>query len=420
MNIKIIPSKIYGNTEAISSKSHIHRLLIAAALSENSSEIYFNKSSMDIYATKNCLIAMGFRITEENCKFKISPGENINKNLSLPCGESGSTLRFLLPIAGALGINGDFITKGKLAKRPLSPLKEELTDKGMTIFCKDDIIHVENKLSYGEFKLPGNISSQFITGLLFALPLLSNDSKILITTPIESRSYIDLTLAVLKQFDITIEEKENFFYIKGNQKYIAPKKIYAEGDWSNSAFWLTMGAFSEKGISCMGLNPNSLQGDREILDILKKFGADVTIEKNKITVKANKLHGIKINCEQIPDIVPEIAVLGALAYGETIVSGAERLRIKESDRINAICTCLKNLGAHIEEKNDGFIITGREFLNGGKVNSFNDHRIAMMCAVAAVKCKNPVIIENAEAVNKSYPDFYIDYMKLGGKTEKEV
>ena len=420
MNIKINPMEINGEISAISSKSHVHRLLIGAALAENSCEIYFNKLSKDIEATANCLKAMGAEIIYENNKFKINPIKKIENNVILPCGESGSTLRFLLPVIGALGISGDFKTEGKLSSRPISPLKEELIKKGMIITCNKDIIHGEKQICSGKYILPGNISSQFITGLLFALPLLKNDSKIIITTDVQSQGYIDLTINVLKEFGINIEFKDNTFYIKGNQKYHAPEKIYAEGDWSNSAFWLTMGALSEKGITCNGLNLNSLQGDKAILDILKKFGAHIKIENNTITVKSNKLYGNKFNCSQIPDIAPEIAILGVFAEGKTEVFGAERLRLKECDRIKAICTCLKNLGADIIEKSDGFIINSVKNLKGGKVNSFNDHRIAMMCAISAIKSENPIIIENAEAINKSYPDFYKDYIKLGGKIEKEV
>ena len=419
MNIKIFPSKLSGELPAISSKSHIHRLLIAAALSENSCEIYFNQSSNDIYATKDCLMAMGADIIEYKDKFLVNPIKKNKNNILLPCKESGSTLRFLLPVIGALGIAGDFKTEGNLAMRPLSPLKEELSQNGMSISQRCNIIHTENMLNSGNFILPGNISSQFVTGLLFALPLLSDDSKITITSPMESKSYIGLTLSVLKAFGINIIKIENGFYIKGKQKYIAPNKIYSEGDWSNSAFWLTMGGFSEKGIDCTGINSRSIQGDREILNILKSFGAKVEVYENKITVKQNKLQGIKINCCQTPDIAPEIAVLGALAEGKTVVCGAQRLRIKECDRIKAICLCLENLGADITEKTDGFIINGRNTLRGGVVNSFNDHRIAMMCAVLSSKCENPVIIQNAEAVNKSYPNFFSDFIKLGGKIEKE-
>ena len=419
MNIKIIPKNLYGNIKAISSKSHVHRLLIAAALSENPSCIIAEKVSDDINATVDCLRALGAEIEKSENIFKIYPINKLNKSAFLKCGESGSTLRFMIPLVGALGTEAIFERLGRLSQRPLSPLKEELLKKGQILTdAEKGLLKSTGNLCGGEYFLPGNISSQFITGLLFALPLCKRDSFIHITTKIESQGYINLTLDVLKAFNIEIKNEKDGFFIKGNQRYISPKINNAQGDWSNSGFWLTAGAFSERGITVDGLYLNSLQGDKEILNILKKFGAQVKESKNSVFVKANKLKATNIEASQIPDIVPEVALLGALAEGKTVITGAGRLRIKECDRLEALEKGLGALGANIKQTEDGLVINGVNELKGGKVHSFNDHRIVMIFSVAAIKCKNPVIIENSDAVNKSYPDFFKDYNMLGGHAEE--
>lgn len=419
MNTEIIPEKLHGSIKAISSKSHVHRLLIAAALAENPSSITVERASDDINATADCLIALGADIKKVGNQFKINPIKNKKQCALLKCGESGSTLRFLIPIAGALGVDAVFERLGRLSERPLSPLKEELLKKGQVLKDSEGgFLKTSGKLFGGEYYLPGNVSSQFITGLLFALPLCEKDSFIHITTEVESRGYIDLTLDVLKSFNIDIKSEKDGFSIKGNQKYIAPEENISQGDWSNSGFWLTAGAFSEKGIEVEGLSLNSSQGDKEILNILKKFGAYIEESNGKIFVRESKLRGTFIEASQIPDIVPEVALLGALAEGRTVITGAERLRIKECDRLEALEKGLNALGAKVKQTENGLIIDGVKELNGGKVSSFNDHRMAMLFAVAAVKCKNPVIIENSQAVKKSYPDFFEDFKKLNGRVRE--
>jgi len=348
------------------------------------------------------------------------------------CKESGSTLRFLLPLSMAIKNEAVFIGSGGLPQRPLSPLKEQMEEHGC-VFSRagDEICTVEGKLNGGKFLLPGNVSSQFITGLLFALPLLPESSEIILTTPLQSVDYVTMTLHVLEPFGIQFEvhteeetgsETYSAFRIKGNQKYRYPGDIVIEGDWSNAAFWLAAGALSEvlssggpaMPVTCSGLNSLSSQGDRKITAIIKAFGGNIERKQSEITATGGVLHGIEIDAANIPDLVPIISVMASVASGTTRIINAQRLRIKESDRLHAISDCLQTLGADIEELPDGLVITGKKKLKGGIVSGYNDHRIVMSMAIAALCCEEPVIIQGAEAINKSYPRFFDDFKELGG------
>ena len=267
----------------------------------------------------------------------------------------------------------------------------------------------------GKYKIPGNISSQFISGLIFALPLLSGDSIIEISGKIESLPYIEMTLDSVKKFGIRAEFSENTIKIPGGQKYTSPGRLTVEGDWSNAAFWLCLGALSEKGITCHGIKKDSIQGDREIVNILKRFGAEVNQDEESVTVRKGKLSGISIDAVAIPDLAPIITVVASVSEGETVIYNAERLRIKESDRIESTVAMLKNLGGESYPTEDGIRVIGKEKLSGGKVDSFNDHRIAMSAAISAAVCSGAVTIMGAEAANKSYGDFFERYTALGAE-----
>ncbi|MCQ2081923.1 MAG: 3-phosphoshikimate 1-carboxyvinyltransferase [Lachnospiraceae bacterium] len=401
------------NTTAIASKSYVHRLLIGAALSSKPSYIFSNIISKDMEATVNCLNALGADIEIEADGFNVKSGVSKQDIVNLDCNESGSTARFMLPLAAFLSNESTMTGHGKLPERPFGPLTKALGAHGVT--CSSEFLPITTKgeLKAGDYELPGNISSQYITGLLIVLPLLDGDSKIIITTELESKGYIDITLDVLKQFGIEIEFKDNIFYIKGNQTYEGDEKIYAEGDWSNSGFLLGLGAIDGE-VTLKGLNPDSLQGDRGILDILKVFGADVRISKNEITVAKRELHGVDIDASQIPDLVPALALIAAFADSDSRFRHVERLRIKESDRIETIKETLKAFSreAVCEKTADGedlIVKADANSINELKdivVNSFNDHRIVMAAVLGAWGSNKEIEIDGSEAINKSFPGFF--------------
>lgn len=409
MNIEIIPHGLVGGVNAIASKSHAHRLLIASALSKKPAKVSISATSQDIETTKSCL--KQFRAEKP----------------VLNCGESGSTLRFLLPVTMALKEEAIFLGSGRLPQRPISPLKEEMESHGCQFSNlhrkkgeAKEICHIKGKLQGGLFTLPGNVSSQYITGLLFALPLLKKDSWIQITSPLESKSYVDLTLDVLKTFgiEIYVEEKEGLltYKIKGRQHYTAPAEVEAEGDWSNMAFWVAAGVLSkDAGIIGRGVNPKSIQGDREILSLARRMGGQIDEKNHSILALAKPLRGIHIDASAIPDLVPILSVMAATAKGTTHIHHAQRLRLKESDRLAAMYDCLSRVGADIIEQAGGLVINGVPKLKGGTVSGYNDHRIVMSMAIASIVSEGPIIIEGAEAVNKSYPGFFDDFEFLGGE-----
>lgn len=406
MNKTLTPCAIGGRIEAIPSKSHGHRLLICAALADRPSEIYCPQSSADLDATAGCLRALGAEIDYVNQTFFVTPIAEPRFGL-LDCGESGSTLRFLIPVVAALGCGGEFLLRGRLAQRPLSPLQELLEEKGI-VFERPapDRLRIRGKLHGGVYALAGNISSQFITGLLLALPLLEEGSEIRLTTPLESAPYVELSLSVLRLFGLRMPPFSNGWQIPGGLKYASPGSLRAEGDWSNAAFWLCAGAISQS-VEVVGLDPNSTQGDREIAKLLEAFGAKLQWEENSLRVSPMPLHGIDIDARNIPDLVPPLALVAACAQGSSRIYGASRLRLKESDRIESICGAIRSLGGRAEPTEDGLIIHGGK-LFGGRVRSCNDHRIAMLGAIASAVCSASVMVIGAEAVEKSYPKFWED------------
>ena len=435
MNKTISHGPKSGIFEVPSSKSQAHRMLITAALSKSAGKLIVNGISKDISATINCLNAMGadIKITENgpaSSEIIINP---IRKTVDhsgmsalykhLPCGESGSTLRFLIPVAGALGLDVVFHMEGRLSERPLEALTDTLSAHGMSFSQDGPYLYCRGQLKSGTFTIPGNISSQYISGLIMALPLLKGDSVIEITGSIESGDYIDMTVAAVTAAGIKLTKEENNYHIEGDQCYNVPVTRIVEKDWSSAAFPLCMGAFSEEGVTVPGLNTTSVQGDKEILNILTKFGADVTDEPDKypesvmipdgsenilrsVTVKKGTLTGQVIDASRIPDLVPVISVVAAGASGETRIIHAERLRLKESDRIATTVSMLRSIGADAEETEDGILIRGKARLAGGTVDPYNDHRIAMSAAVAAGICEEDVTVTGAECTDKSFPGFW--------------
>ena len=302
----------------------------------------------------------------------------------------------------------------------MEPLCSQLAAHGVSLQLPENgdslPLHISGKLRGGDFFFSGDISSQYITGLLFALPLLEEDSRILLTSPLQSKGYVEMTLQLLKQFGIRILPLENGWQVFGRQNYCPPKQLTAQGDWSNAAFWLCAGAISKTSASIRvtGMDMDSLQGDREICQILQRMGAKMNIASDFIEVFPSQLHGTTIDATQIPDIIPILSVAAAAAQGQTTIVNAGRLRIKESDRLHAICHNLTTLGAQVTEGTDSLVVCGTGSLNGGTVDSFNDHRISMSMAVASLLCEQPVTILDPMCVNKSYPDFFEQFERLGG------
>lgn len=406
MDVRITPSPLSGGIDGIASKSYAHRALICAALAKGKSKIRINTSSEDIEATVDCLVNLGAGIVKNGDVYTVTPISEALGNAEINCRESGSTIRFLLPVICALGTQTLINASGRLPERPLSPLKEELIRNGASI--SDSFpLSVSGKISCGDYEIAGNVSSQFVTGLLIALSFLSGESRIRLIPPVESRPYIDITLDVLKKFGADIKEDNNVFYINGGN--LIGCDFTVEADWSNAAFWLC------SGIEVRNLNPDSVQGDKAILSVLSDMGAKITNTENGFSADVSSLRGCRVDASQIPDAVPVIAAAAATANGETVIYNAERLRLKESDRIESTASMLRALGAQVETASDGLIIIGKPTLSGGETDSFGDHRIAMAAAVAAQKCNNAVTITNAQSVAKSYPAFFEDYNSLGGK-----
>lgn len=416
--VKIYPKALAGKINIPPSKSLSHRAIISASLSSQESNIDNIIFSDDINATSKAMENFGAKLektSENTLKIKGSFPLNFNGEV-IDCKESGSTLRFLIPISLLSQEKVIFKGEGKLISRPLEPYYKIFKEENIKYKNNNGKLplELEGILRPGEFKIDGKISSQFVSGLMFALPLLDGDSKIVITSRLESKAYVDLTMDILNKFGVKIKNKAyEEFEIKGNQKYQA-NDYKVEGDFSQGAFWIVAGILGKK-IYIENLNIDSLQGDKVILDIVKKMEANIDINKTSITTEESRTKAITIDGSQCPDLVPILTVLAALSQGQTRIKNAGRLRIKESDRLKAISTELKKLGADIEELKDGLVINGKKSLKGGIVDSWNDHRIAMALAIASIKSSGNVIIRNSHVVKKSYPHFWDDFKSLGGE-----
>ena len=425
MTVKITKPLQGGTIKAIASKSEAHRLLICAALGDNQTFILCPESSQDIDATARCLIVLGTEIWHQNGGFNIVPlkrNETVynQKRYLLDCGESGATLRFILPVCGALGATAEISMGGRLPERPISELYNEMVKHGCVLSEKGvSPLSCEGQLKSGEYNLPGDITSQYISGLLFALPLLSGDSMINITSEFLSRPYVDLTLKTLSKFGVKVIDESDSFIVPGNQVFRSPESLQVGGDWSNAAFWLSAGAIGPGSVTCTNLDFESKQGDKQIIELLKKFGAYVFCEKSSATATPGKLRGIDIDAGDIPDLVPVLAAVASVAEGQTTIYNAGRLRTKESDRLHTVTKVLTDLGADVTETNDGMIIKGKPSLSGGSVEAYGDHRIVMTSVIISAACRNDVEIKEAQAVKKSYPGFFADFRGiLGGEFEE--
>lgn len=424
-SLKIDPIKLKGEVKIPPSKSMAHRAVICAALSSGVSKIENIDYSEDIIATIEGMKTLGAVINKYDNYIEVqgmfNEGNKRESLRTIDCNESGSTLRFLVPIS--LLFNGitRFTGKGNLGKRPLTTYYNIFEKQGIKYTAEDENLNlvVDGLIKSGKFEVEGNVSSQFITGLMFTLPLLDGDSKIIITTEMESKGYIDLTLSAMKDFGIEIiNNNYKEFIIKGNQNYNA-RNYRVEGDYSQAAFFLSADALGSE-VVLKDLDLNSLQGDKEVIEILERMNVEIIPIEDGIIGKAKSyLKAIVIDGSQCPDIIPVLAVVSALTPGTTEIINSSRLRIKECDRLKAISTELIKLGAKIKETDDGLIIEGvKEFLGGVEVWSWNDHRIAMSLAIAGTRCKNPIILNDFECVSKSYPNFFEDYKNIGGEVNE--
>lgn len=401
MNVLIKPSVLNGRLDIPASKSCAHRALICAALADGVSVVSGVTFSKDIDATIGAMTALGahFSIDGDSVTVHGISGK-ISGQADIDCCESGSTLRFVMPVAAALGADSIFRGQGRLPERPIDIYKRELSKHGVRFVTDSMPYKLTGRLTGGRYEIEGNVSSQFITGLLFALPLADGDSEIVLTSRLESRPYVDITLDVLKRSGIVITESCNSFFVKGGQKYI-PHDERVEGDYSQAAFFYVANAIGSS-VEVGNLLPDSSQGDKAIIDII----ADAT--------ENGSVKGYSADCSDIPDLVPILSVLGAYGSEKSVIFNAERLRIKESDRLAACADMLNRLGGNVKVTPDGLEITPTGGLAGGEVDSFGDHRIVMAAAIAALGCRGEVIIRGAEAAEKSYPDFFRDYNRLGG------
>ena len=385
MDLTITPGKLSGSITAIPSKSQAHRLLICAAFSDGPTELICPATNRDIEATCDCLKALGANITRTDTGYLVEPMKGSPESALLNCCESGSTLRFMLPIVGALGVDATFLMEGRLPQRPLSPLWEEMERMGCTLTRPtENTIRCQGQLKAGNYSISGSVSSQFITGLLFALSLIEGKTHLEVTGKIESQPYISMTEKAMALFDAP--------------RYHSPGKVLVEGDWSNGAFFLGAKALGNP-LEVSNLDPDSPQGDRAVFELLPRLEENITIDASNI-----------------PDLVPILSIVAGSKKGATFTN-IQRLRIKESDRVASTIAMIEALGGKAQSTEDTLTVYGTGY-RGGTVDSVNDHRIAMSAAIASTVCTEPVTILGAEAVKKSYPHFWEEFSRLGGKYEQ--
>ena len=427
--VKIIPTKLQGTVQVPSSKSMGHREIICAGLAAGTSIVDNISMSKDIEATMRVLRAMNVSVDEIPSMIEgrhalqiTGTGHPVASADSVDCGESGSTLRFFIPLGANLGCPLTFVGHGKLVSRPLQAYYD-IFDKQFVQYFNDNgnlPLTVNGHLLPGKYELPGDVSSQFVSGLLFALPLLNGDSEIIITSPLESSSYVDMTLNCLAKYGVQIENvggAHRKYLVKGNQRFKA-QDSKVEGDWSQAAFWTVAGSLGES-VTASGVDFNSLQGDKAVVEIMQRMGAAITTDAGSVRVQHGATQATVIDAANCPDIIPILTVLAAVSKGTTHIINAGRLRIKECDRLAAMTSELNKMGAKITEEAEGLVIAGLpQGLKGGvEVDAWNDHRIAMSLAVAAQVCDEPIVLTGAGSVSKSYPDFWQDYESVGGKIE---
>ena len=413
MDVMLEGGSLQGTIGSIPSKSTAHRALICAALADGPTKIRLPARNEDIDATISCLRALGAQVTSEAARVVVDPISVLPKSANLNCGESGSTLRFLLPVTAALLGEAWFSGQGNLPNRPIVELNTVLENHGIRFSGSRLPFQISGNLRAGIYEIEGNISSQYISGLLFALPLLNDDSRIVLKSALCSEPYVRLTIDILQKFGIQTKTCDDGYLVHGKQVYSSPGQMNIEGDWSASAFLLTAGALGGD-VTVTDLNPYSLQGDRAVVEILQQFGAALNVSENAVRVQKARLRACAVDVSPIPDLLPPLAVLACGAEGKTVLYNASHLRYKESDRLKSTAEMINALGGKASAFPDRLEIEGAR-LSGGTVSSFGDHRIVMAAAVAAGICDGKTTILDADAVSKSYPGFFRDFSMLGGK-----
>jgi len=412
--IKLFPSTLKGDIKIPPSKSLSHLALICASLSKGKSELSNIILSEDILTTINALKQLGAKFEINGDKVTVTGVKKPKyDNHPVFCNESGSTIRFLIPIFSLTNKEVIFTGKESLINRPQTIYKKIFDHDQNTFEVINNRIVVKGSIKARNYFIDGNVSSQFFSGLMFSLPLLKEDSFIYYNGSLESKSYIDLTIQMLELFGIEVDEIENGYFIEGNQQYKATN-YRVEGDYSQAAFFLVAGII-KGAIKLDDLNHESHQGDYEIVNIIKRMKGRIIFTENGFTTEQSQTNGTTIDISDCPDLGPIVSLLGALSKGTTTITNISRLRLKESDRVESTVNTLKALGVSVKVEDEQIIIHGRQTLKGGiTLDSYNDHRIAMMISIAALRCDNPIILTTANSVNKSYPHFFEDYKSIGG------
>lgn len=416
MKMTFAPSVLDGKVTAVPSKSHLHRILVAAALSDAPCKIFCSASSDDADATVRCLNALGARITREDDGFSVTPVGTVAEGCVLDCGESGTTLRFMLPVSCVLGADATVTGRGRLPLRPIGALTDTLTAGGVTLSRERLPLALSGRLAYGEYAVDGSVSSQYVSGLLLALGSLKDKSVLTAEGTAVSRGYIDMTLDAMKTFGVEVSRKGNRYVIDGGG-YRSPRTVTAEGDWSGAAFPLAAGILAGD-VTVTGLNPDSAQRDKKMVDIVRLMGGDIVFVDNGVRARKSALHAVTADLSDVPDLAPVLSVLAAAAEGESVFTGVNRLRDKESDRLRAVAENLDAMGTETRIGEDSLTVCGGKIKSGFCALGYGDHRMVMSAAVAALAVGGEVT--DGECVSKSYPAFFRDMAKLGGKLNESV
>lgn len=412
-----------GTIASIPAKAHAHRALICAALATSPSTIILSRTSKDIDATMDSLRGLGATINYENKIVTVTPGPAPEKGSVVP-HESGTTLRLLLPVSASLCDTVEVDAKGRLPERPLEPMLGEMKSHGVTFSQDKPPFTITGKLQGGNFAMVGDVSSQFFSGLLLAAPQLDTDTTITCTTPLQSSDYVTLTTETMKDFGVTVDHnvpsptENETFTVPANATFTGKKEYQIEGDWSNTAIWMVAAAMSGQPITITGMNENSVQADRRIMQVIIDSGCHITWAGMNITVSGRATKPIHVDLEQMPDMLPVMAALACSVNGESSFINGARLRLKESDRLVAVANLVRDLGGTVREEGDNLCIIGNGTLTGGHGDCVNDHRLVMAGALMALISEKPVTLKDSEAITKSYPDFFEDWNQLGGNATK--
>lgn len=409
MKYNLQPFEAQGKVLAVSSKSYAHRIIICSALSKGITKINNLGNSLDVLATLSCVQALGAKVDIKDGYVLIEGIEKVNKNALLDFNESGSTMRFMIPVSASIGANSTFTGRGKLLSRPNQALYSELARHGVQVVDNK----INGKLTAGDYQIDSSISSQYVSGLLMSLPMLNGKSKLTLLNSVVSANYISMTLEVLKQFGVEYKINDNQIELVSQNGFVSPKEITVEGDWSSGASILTLGALSDKGVTVKGLNANSTQSDRKIIEILNNVGANVIINGDEVTVSKGRLNAIKTDLTTCPDLAPVLSSVLAYCKGTSVVKGVDRLKIKESDRLGAIINNLALAGIETKYDSDTLYVYGAS-PKGANFLGYNDHRMVMSACTLSSKAQGNSTITDVEAVAKSYKDYFIDLKKLNG------